>query len=254
MTWSDRLRAAERWLLAPECMTCGAAVAEGGEPLVCPVCRMRWRALPDPVCVTCGEPTDLGVACRLCVNWPDGFSGVQSAVRLDDPVRELIHAFKYDGWWRLADAFATRMAPLLAAHDGAADLVPVPLSRRRRNTRGYNQAARLADALGRLTGMPVDCSRIRRVRDTGTQTRLTPAMRLANLAGAFTATASARRAVLVDDVFTTGATLCSAATALLDGGAEAVSALTFARAAPPLSDAATRIDITTLLRSREVSA
>ncbi len=254
MTWPDALRAAERWLLVPECMTCGAAVAEAGEPLVCPVCRMRWRALPDPVCVTCGEPTDLGVACRLCVGWPDGFSGVRSAVRLDGPVRELIHAFKYDGWWRLADAFATRMAPLLAAQDGEVDLVPVPLSRRRRNTRGYNQAARLADALGRLTGMPVDRSRIRRLRDTGTQTRLTPAMRLANLAGAFTATVSARRAVLVDDVFTTGATLCSAATALLDGGAEAVSALTFARAAPPLTDAATRIDITTLLRSREVSA
>ncbi|MEO5826425.1 MAG: ComF family protein [Gemmatimonadales bacterium] len=254
MTCRDRLRAAERWLLVPECMTCGAAVTEAGEPLVCAVCRMRWRALPAPVCVTCGEPTDLGLACRLCVAWPDGISGVRSAVRLDAPIRELIHAFKYDGWWRLADAFAIRMAPLLAAQGADADLVPVPLTRRRRNARGYNQAAHLADALGRLTGMPVDRGRVRRVRDTGTQTRLTPAMRLVNVTGAFTARSTARRAVLVDDVFTTGATLCSAATALLEGGAEAVSALTFARAAPPLTDAAARIDITTLLRSSEASA
>ncbi|MBA2291888.1 MAG: ComF family protein [Gemmatimonadales bacterium] len=253
MMWPDALRATERWLLAAECMSCGATVTEAGEPLVCEMCRIRWRALPDPVCVTCGEPTDLGVACRLCAGWPDGFSGARSAVRLDAPVRELIHAFKYDGWWRLAEVFAARMLPLLASSDGDTDLVPVPLSRRRRITRGYNQATRLADALGRLSGMPVDRGRICRLRDTATQTRLTPAMRMANLAGAFGVTPSARRAVLVDDVFTTGATLSSAATALLDGGAGAVSALTFARAAPPLTDAATRIDITTLLRSSEAS-
>lgn len=235
-------------------MSCGATVTEVGEPLVCAVCRLRWRALVDPVCVTCGEPADLGVACRLCVSWPGGFAGVRSAVRLDGPVRELIHAFKYDGWWRLADVFALRMTQLPRAIDSDVDLVPIPLSRRRRLARGYNQAACLADALGRLSGNTVDPGRLRRLRDTATQTRLTPAMRLANLAGAFEATANSRPAVLVDDVFTTGATLCSAATALLNGGATAVSALTFARAAPPLADAATRIDITTLLRSSEVSA
>ncbi len=254
MPWTDVVRAAERWLLVPECMTCGAVVGEAGEPLVCAVCRMRWRALPSPVCVTCGEPADLGLSCRLCVGWPDGFSGVRSAVRLDAPVRELIHAFKYDGWWRLAEAFATRMEPFVASSLDGADLIPIPLSPGRQMKRGYNQAACIADALGRLTSMPVAGARLSRRRDTGTQTRLTPAMRLVNLAGAFSATPSGRRAVLVDDVFTTGATLCSAATALLEAGAEAVTALTFARAAPPLTDAAFRIDNITLLRSSEASA
>ena len=74
-----------------------------------------------------------------------------------------------------------------------------------------------------------------RHRETGTQTRLAAAERRANLAGAFVATEVERPVILVDDVFTTGATLLSAASALLDSGASRVEAVTFARAQPPLA-------------------
>ncbi|MGH7524270.1 MAG: ComF family protein, partial [Gemmatimonadales bacterium] len=151
---------------------------------------------------------------------------------LDRSARPLVHRFKYQGWWRLAEVFATRMTALVDTSD--ADLVPIPLARRRRQQRGYNQAETLARSLGALTGLPVRTDRLQRLRDTPTQTRLTPESRRANLAEAFSGASSERAAILVDDVFTTGATLCSAASELLERGATRVAAVTFARAGLPL--------------------
>jgi ComF family protein len=240
VAWADAARRVEQWLLPAECLACQQRVLEAGEPLVCAACRVQWRALPEPICRTCGEPSPLGLACRLCAGWPAGFGPVHSAVYLDAKVRPLVHRFKYQGWPRLAGAFAARMAPLLAGVTDA-DLVPVPLASGRHRARGYNQAEVLAQALGALTGLPCRPERLRRTRSTPTQTRLAPEARLANLAAAFQAAPGERGAILVDDVFTTGATLVSAAGALLDAGASRVLAITFARAEPSLAGAAARL-------------
>ena len=232
--WSDAARRVERWLLPAECSVCRAPWGDRRESLVCDVCRARWRPIPRPFCPACGEPAPLGLACRVCAEWPPDFGPVQSAVLLDSAVRRVVHRFKYQGWWRLADALATSMAPLLR-EVGDVDLVPIPLDRRRQAVRGYNQAECLATALGALSGLPVRPERLRRVRDTPTQTRLTPEQRRSNLARAFGAPACHRPVILVDDVFTTGATLFSAASELLDHGAERVGAVTFARAELPLT-------------------
>ncbi len=194
-----------------------------------------------PACPTCGEPDPLGVGCRVCVEWPAGFEWARSAVRLDSPVRQLVHRFKYDGWHRLADAFAGAMVPLLREVP-AAVLVPIPLGHRRRRARGYNQAEMLARALGRLTARPVASNRLTRGLETGSQTRLGPEARRANLTGAFQARPDPRPVILVDDVFTTGATLVSAAAVLLEAGASQVGAVTFARASAPLAGAAAVLD------------
>ncbi len=123
--------------------------------------------------------------------------------------------------------------------DAATVLVPVPLSTARLRSRGYNQSAALAESLGRLLGVPVAHDVLRRGRDTATQTALTPEERRANLVGAFEATGPAPlRPMLVDDVFTTGATLAESAAALTGAGAESVGAITFARAPRPLAAAA----------------
>lgn len=112
-------------------------------------------------------------------------------------------------------------------------LVPIPLGRRRMKRRGYNQSERLARALGTLTGLPVRDDLLRRDRETRSQTRLTPEERSANVADAFRASPLARdrRCVLVDDVFTTGATLVSAGAALAAAGAAEIEGVTFARTA-----------------------
>ena len=231
--WPEGLSAVERWLLPAECLLCEGASGRSDD-LVCAVCRSRWRRLPVPRCGRCGQPQDPGVDCRLCQSWPVGLRLAASAVWLDPAARRTVHLLKYDGWWRLADAMASTMTTLLSL-PRAAVLVPVPLGAARQRSRGYNQSAKLAEALGRRLGLRIDDRLLARRRETATQTALTPEGRAANVAGAFAARRPARGLlVLVDDVFTTGATLVAATDALMAGGAERVAAVTFARAERPL--------------------
>jgi ComF family protein len=156
----------------------------------------------------------------------------------------VVHALKYQGWHRVAAELAARMArvpwPVDVVEERAA-LVPVPLSRKRRRERGYNQRERLAAALAVHWGLPVLENVLQRSRHTQTQTRLTPGERLRNVSGAFRPADSARTAlrgahvIVVDDVVTTAATLNACAAALCEGGARIVSFVTFGRA-PALGD------------------
>lgn len=229
---AESLAAAERWLLPGACLLCGGS-AGPADPLACPLCQNRWCSLPHPQCGRCGHPLSaVAPDCRICLNWPEGFRQARSAVWLQGTARDAVHRLKYGGWRRLAEPMAARMAGCLQSPDRL--LVPIPLSSRRRRLRGYNQAEELARALGRAKGMMVEPGLLARTRETGTQTALTPEERHANIAGAFRArvAVTGRRLLLVDDVFTVGATLVAAAIALLEAGAAEVDAVTFARARP----------------------
>jgi ComF family protein len=158
--------------------------------------------------------------------------------------QRIVHALKYEGWWRVADGMALRMARLDWPRDVVeerAALVPVPLAASRRRQRGYNQSESLAWALAPLWSVPVRTDVLERARDTRTQTRLSPEERLRNVSGAFQATAAARKSlrgahvVMVDDVVTTAATLNACAAALHDAGVRIISYVTFGRA-PAIGD------------------
>ena len=224
----------ERALLPPACLLCDAAIPKSeGDALVCALCRSRWRSVPAPLCARCGAPIPPEASCRDCESWPAAVGRVRSAVWLDESARRAVHLLKYDGWWRMADAMALPMQALEPVAEDAI-LVPVPLGARRLAQRGYNQAERLAEALGHVSGCAVGGDVLARTRETATQTALTPEARSANVAGAFAARRRIEgRVLVVDDVFTTGATIIAAATALLAAGAGQVDAVTFARARPP---------------------
>ena len=113
--------------------------------------------------------------------------------------------------------------------------MPVPLHPARQRARRFNQSTELARALGRLTGLKVDPMLVQRSRRTRQQVGLSGTGRQRNVAGAFTAhpdivqRAGGRRIVLVDDVYTTGATVKAVTRTLRRAGVEAVDVVTFAR-------------------------
>ncbi|HET9383504.1 MAG TPA: ComF family protein [Gemmatimonadales bacterium] len=245
-------RALEQLLLPAECALCHGLLGErDAAHLTCPVCRTRFRPVRPPWCERCGQPEPHFGPCRLCVEWPEALKTVRSAVWLVEDAQQAVHALKYGGLSRIADDLALVMAPLRPSTDEPAALIPIPLAPKRLRSRGYNQSELLARALARKWRIPVVSDLLRRTRETPTQTALTPGTRLANVAGAFEAiiadcglriesslTKSAIRNpqfafVLVDDVFTTGATLAEAARALEQAGATTIHAVTFARAAIP---------------------
>lgn len=246
--------ALEQLLLPAECLLCHALLPPAdSNRIVCAVCRARWRAVRPPWCARCGQPEPHFGPCRLCARWPDTLTLARSAVWLDDAARPAVHALKYGALPRIADDLAAGMQALRPVADGtsAAVLVPIPLAPKRLRARGYNQSEVLAAALARRWHIPLARDLLTRVRETPTQTALTPETRLANVAGAFamrnaefemwnepTSVNSAFRNpqstfVLVDDVFTTGATLAEAARALEQAGATRIHAVTFARAVIP---------------------
>ena len=155
-----------------------------------------------------------------------------------DPASGIVHALKYDGWASVADEIALRMARLSWPEDVVEEriaLVPIPLASARKRQRGYNQSALIASALGRRWRIPVWEHAVVRIRDTQSQTRLTPEERLNNVAGSFSADRQAyelrgAHLVLVDDVVTTAATLNTCAKVLYEAGARIISYVTFGRA------------------------
>jgi ComF family protein len=233
--------AVEQLLLPAECLIChGLLNPRDAAWIVCPLCRQRWRAVRPPWCERCGQPEPHFGPCRLCADWPASLTSVRSAVWLDAGARQAVHSLKYGGLPRVADDLAAAMGSVRPETDGSSVLIPIPLAQKRLRERGYNQSEKLARALARQWRIPVLLDVLVRTRETPTQTALTPGTRLANVRAAF-AVANVQCSmindhwtlIIVDDVFTTGATLAEAARALQQAGASRVMGVTFARAAIP---------------------
>lgn len=238
------LRTLADFVLPIACASCGRVLDGNEAGIVCGRCWSRLRLLPAPRCTRCGHPIE-GHLCRWCESLPPFVRAVRSVCWATvDTGQRIVHALKYEGWWRVAEGAAARMARLDWPSDVVwerAALIPVPLAASRLRQRGYNQSECLARALGRLWKLPVRADALIRSRATQTQTRLTPEERVRNVHGAFAATDAARtelrgaHVVLVDDVVTTAATLNACAGALHDAGVRIVSYVTFGRA-PAIGD------------------
>jgi ComF family protein len=231
-------------LLPIACVSCDGPVDRAADGIVCGRCWARLARLPHPQCARCGHPT-AGRRCRWCDALPPYVRAVRSACWVHAGTgAAIVHALKYDGWTAVGAGIAERLARLSWPEDVVAErsaLVPVPLAPARLRERGFNQSALIARALARRWDCAAAEDVLVRTRATDSQTRLTPAQRVRNVAGAFRVPDEARRGlrgahvVLVDDVVTTAATLVACAAALHDGGARIVSCVTFGRA-PTVGD------------------
>ncbi len=212
-------------LLPQRCLVCGAA----GRRL-CGGCRAALPVLGPPLCARCGAPTAWPVRrCNECAGRRLAFATARAAVAYDESVRLLVVGWKERGLRRLADEAASLVAERLP-HPGAALLTFVPPDGDRRLKRGYHPAERLAAALAAEWGLPCE-SLLARSGRSRRQRGLSLPERRRNVAGAFRALAApGGRVVLVDDVYTSGATVSAAASALRAAGAGQVEVVTFARA------------------------
>lgn len=216
--------------LAPErCAACDATVA--ADVLFCHACREAVNVLsPHTVRVAGlgGAIGSAGVAIASLTAFARYDAGADRG-----PVAAALQAFKYRNAFRLAPRLAAAMAACAPAGTEPPLVAPVPLHVRRLRGRGFNQSALLARHVGRLRGWPVAVDLLVRVRDTPSQTALDVVARRTNVAGAFAVrraeAARKRHVLLVDDVWTSGATAQAIAELLRDAGVAAVDVLTFAR-------------------------
>ncbi|HSJ51555.1 MAG TPA: double zinc ribbon domain-containing protein [Actinomycetota bacterium] len=210
-------------LFPGRCAGCGA----GPWPF-CARCRDALVALRPPWCDRCGAPAARDVArCRHCP--PEPIGRARAAFLFDGPARRAVHRLKFAGWRPVARALGGAMAEM--ADEGADVVTWVPLSRRRRASRGFDQARALAEAVGPSLGLPV-AALVRRTAEAPPQARRGGQERRRAIRGAFAARGrTAGRVLLVDDVLTTGATAAACAEALLEAGARTVHLVTAARAA-----------------------
>jgi ComF family protein len=213
----------------PRCAACGEP-PRAGTPF-CGVCAEAVDAVPDP-CPRCGRPgAGRAAPCPACALAPPAFSGAGAAALFGGPVADAVHALKYGGRSAVAEPLGAWMSSRIELPRGTT-VVAVPLGRRRRADRGYDQAALLGDALARAAGLRRLPAALRRVRETPPQVGLDRAARARNVEGAFAARPAVRGLdlLLVDDVVTTGATAGAAAAALLAAGARSVRLAALARA------------------------
>ncbi len=215
------------------CPVCQARLGAARRDPLCGGCWARIARIEPPFCLVCGVPSAAAEPCSICRAEPPPFDYARAAALYLDPLRSAVHAFKFHGKRALAgplaDLLIEQCGPTLLAEADA--LVPVPLAPARERERGFNQAALLAERVGRALGRPVQSRWLGRARPTQPQSELTADERRRNVRGAFRAVpaVAGRHVVVLDDVLTTGATAAECARALRAAGARIVGVLTVAR-------------------------
>ena len=210
-------------LLPQRCVVCGRGAIQ-----LCDRCLGLLPRIVPPLCARCGAPTAWPVLrCRDCAGRRLAFASARAAVVYADAVRAFVAAWKDRGLRRLVEQAATLVTESMLVPE-APLLTFVPADRDRGLARGHDPPRRLAEALGRGWQLPVE-PLLRRSRAVRRQRGLSRAERRRNVAGIFVAEAAPPRVVLVDDVYTSGATANAAAAALRKAGARRVEVVTFAR-------------------------
>jgi len=197
-------------------------------------CQGKVQVIGASVCDACGLPQASMGLCERCRQSRPTFRLLRSWTVFESPVREALHRLKYRRDIGLGEALSNQMSGFIERLGWPIDaLIPIPLGKKRLKERGYNQVAMVATPLSIQLGLDYRPFALVRARETRSQVGLSAAERQENVRDAFFADSvkiKGRTILLMDDVSTTGATLSSAAEALLESGAREVFAVTIARA------------------------
>ncbi len=231
-------------LLPPRCLSCGTGAQDAGR--VCANCWKKLTFIQGPICRCCGYPFDFdhlmehSLCGSCCVKMP-AFDLARAALRYDDGSRRMILSFKHGDRTEYADFFARLL--IQASHQldlSNALVIPVPLHKQRLRARRYNQAALIAKVFAEKKALPYCPDMIIREKHTPPQ-QGNYSLRKKNLAGAFRIKDiykndfggkndfRGRKIILIDDVYTTGATAGACARILKRGGCGPVTILTVTR-------------------------
>ncbi|MEJ2067779.1 MAG: ComF family protein [Deltaproteobacteria bacterium] len=235
-----------QWLLnlifPPVCPVCKILLNGKGNDLpLCPTCRTSIKRILPPYCPRCGLPEPSGdgggYLCGSCLKEKRHFEIHRSSGLYEGALKEAIHTYKYGGVFSLVKVFGDLLQPTFhtLSRDYPVDvMIPVPLHIRRLRERGFNQALLMVKELSKRIGIPYEGRVLQKIKDTPVQISLKKRERRKNLTGVFQVTDTealkGKSVVLVDDVYTTGATVNECSRALLKAGAERVAVLTVARA------------------------
>jgi len=229
-------------LLPPRCLSCGVGAQDTG--LICPECWKGLNFLQGPACLCCGYPFDFdheaeGSLCAACQAKQPAFDRARAAVRYDDGSRQMIISFKHNDRTDYADFFSLLL--MQASHSlklSDAIVVPVPLHKKRLGKRRYNQAALLGRKFAEKKGFDYRADMLIREKHTPPQEG-NYGRRKRNVAGAFSVRNKYQDIirnkviVLIDDVYTTGATVRACSHILKRAGAGRVEIMTVARVCKP---------------------
>jgi ComF family protein len=231
------------FILPASCSYCRSPIRDSGIPRFCHECWSDFSPLQGPLCPSCGRPFGSPESltnspeheCYNCRNDPPHYDQALAAGLFEGPLREAIHIYKYRPVQALGMHLSSWMSEQVRITVPLDVAMPVPLHKKRLRNRGFNQALLLAHGVSERFALPLSYDNLMRNRYTRPQVELSGRERAENVRGAFKLLrpieVSEKRILLVDDVFTTGATMNECAKVLKEAGAKSVSVMTLARTA-----------------------
>lgn len=219
-------------ILYPRCCPVCHRILKDQNTLVCPECEGKLRPVREPRCMRCGRPVkEEEEYCGECAAGRRKFTCGRSIYLYDERMKSSLLKYKYFGRREYGDFFSAAIShyALKEIERWKPDVIfPVPLHKKKKRIRGFNQAEYLARRVGKAWGIPVEAEVLLKVKKTGSQKKLDAAHRRKNLEKAFSVTEplDGLKILLIDDVFTTGSTIDAAAAVLRAAGAREVYFLT----------------------------
>jgi ComF family protein len=245
--FAERLDLLVDWLYPPRCRGCGGRIFGRDAECFCAACWQLIRLLAHPLCDICGRPfpdaSGADHVCGGCLSRPPEFTQARAWAcyprqeTAEHPLRHAIQRFKYGRKVSLGKPLGRVLAQgcrLLLAEWKVDVIIPVPLHPKRLRWRGFNQSVLLGRELSRVFDLPLDPFLLERKVETPPQTQLSEEERRGNVRGAFFVnpekSVENRSVLLLDDVYTSGATVNECSRCLKRAGAKEVYVLTLARA------------------------